>query len=69
MDYDLHLNFPGELALVLDEIVVYQKLLEPVTLVPASNTAVLVANAIFMYRDYCRQCCEIYGVLPVKEEK
>ena len=70
MDTDLHIILPGVLYQDIEEIIEYEKLLEPVTDVTASsffNDVVL--EAILYYKLYCKQSCEIYGVLPVKEEK
>jgi len=67
MDDDLHVNLPGELAIALDETLEYMKLLEPILSVSHINTAVVLSSAILFYRDFWKENCEYYGVLPVKE--
>ena len=70
MDNDLHIILPGVLHQDIEEIIEYEKLLEPVSGVAASsffNDVVL--EAILYYKFRCKQACETYGVLPVKEEK
>jgi len=68
MNDDLHIILPGVLHQDIEEIIKYEKLLEPVTGVIASsffNDVVL--EAILYYKLYCKQSCEIYGAMPVKE--
>ena len=70
MDDDLHIILPGVLHQDIEEIIKYEKLLEPVMGITASsffNDVVL--EAILYFKLYCQEACECYGVLPVKEDK
>lgn len=69
MHTDFHVNLPGEVVSDINDIIEYEKLLQPVTGVKPSNFGDVVLEAILYYKLYCKQSCEIYGVLPVKEDK